>query len=239
MIRSLQWWKVVTTLSWLSAGARSYNSNNKYDNMYNSNMYKIYENIGDIDLHFIGDSINLNFENYEDIDLGFLGTPNLDQYDANVEFSIEERKGEKGKDDECIYTIHVDFDINSHETPPGDGDYKGGCMPNGNQGNATDGKPWHARRTHWIRLPERVREITGLDHMAMEWVPCGRPPAGFRQAFWEIAFYTVIPEYRAFMICDTFKTPSVCQYNQTTHLGRRMFTMARLAQDVSVVMSKT
>lgn len=169
-------------------------------------------------------SINLLFENMDEIDLSFLGTPNLTQYDGKIDLSVEERD-----DDECIYTIHLDFDPSGKETPPGNGGYEGSCATN--SGNATDGIPWHAPRRHWMRFPEHIADITGLNHLSMEWVPCGRPPLGYRQARWDLNFYTVEPEYRSFMVCDTFKTPSVCQYDQTSHLGRRMFTLPRLARD--------
>lgn len=204
MIRSLQWWRVVAALASLSIGVTSLNS------------------------------INLNFENLEDIDLSFLGTPNLDKYDANLSFKIEEREDVKG-DDECIYTLSIDFDPSGKETPPGDTDFTGNCAPNDSQGNATDGLPWHAHRRHWIRLSEEIESVTGLNHLSMEWVPCGRAPAGFRQARWDFNFYTVSPEIRSFMVCDEFKTPSVCQYNQASHLGRSMFTVPRMARDVSTM----
>jgi len=171
-------------------------------------------------------SINLNFENTEDIDLSFLGIPNLDQYDVKINFDINER--ENG---DCIYDINIDFDPNGKETSPGDSDFEGNCKPNDSQGNAEDGLPWHAHRRHWIRLPEDVVDATGLNHFSMEWVPCGRAPAGFQQARWDLNFYTVDPEHRSFMVCDVFKTPSVCQYNQTSHIGRRIFSIPRLAID--------
>jgi len=170
------------------------------------------------------DSINMVFEKFEGIDISFMGTPNLTQYDAKVDFTATER--ENG---ECMYRFNIDFDPGRRETPPGDDDFSGSCAING--GNATDGLPWHANRRHWVRFPDHVITATGLDHLSMEWIPCGREPAGFRQARWDLNFYTVIPEYRAFMICDTFKSPPVCQYNQSSYLGRRMFTLPRLAQD--------
>jgi len=169
-------------------------------------------------------SINLLFESIDDVDLSFLGTPNLTQYDGKLDFSVEKREN-----DECIYTIHLDFDPGRKETPVGNDGFEGNCASN--TGNATDGKPWHAHRRHWTRFPEHVVDITGLNHLSMEWVPCGRPPLGLRQARWDLNFYTIMPEYRSFMVCDKFKTPSVCQYNQTSHLGRRMFTLPRLARD--------
>lgn len=197
MIRSLQWWKVAATLATLSVGAKSMNS------------------------------LNMVFEDFNDIDLTPLGTPNLDAYDVEMDFSVDE--WETG---ECIYTIHIDFDPNKRETEPGTPEFLGNCFPDDKQGDGDDGKTWHGHRRHWMRLPEHMVEATGLNHFSMEWLPCGRAPLGFRQARWDLVFYTVIPEYRAFMICDTFNSAAnLCQWNQTTHLGRRMFTISRLAQD--------
>merc|ERR1712232_28991 len=54
---------------------------------------------------------------------------------------------------------------------------------------------------------------------------------GFKKARYDLNFYTVLPQYRTFMVCDVFKTPEVCQYNQTNHQGRSMFTIPRLYND--------
>jgi len=175
-------------------------------------------------------SINLLFESIDNIDLSFLGRPNLTQYDGKMDFTVDKIEiGGNRMNDECIYTIHLDFDPSRKETPAGNSGFEGSCATN--SGNATDNKPWHAHRRHWARFPDHVVDITGFTHLSMEWVPCGRPPLGFRQARWDFNFYTIEPEYRSFMVCDSFKSPAVCQYNQSSHLGRRMFTLPRLARD--------
>lgn len=171
-------------------------------------------------------SLNMMFEDFSGIDTSVLGVENLDQYDATVSFSIDH--WETG---ECIYNIHLEYDPSKKETPAGPNEFRGSCAADDKQGTTTDGKAWHNSRRHWTRLPENVVEATGLNHLSLEWLPCGRAPGGFRQARWDVVLYTVDPEYRAFMICDKFKTPNVCQYNQTTHIGRRMFTIPRLVQN--------
>lgn len=171
-------------------------------------------------------SLNMFFEDFDGIDLSPLGTPNLDAYGADVSFGISE--WDTG---ECIYTITVEFDPALRDTEPGQSEFKGSCYPDNKQGPSTDGKDWHGSRAHWTRLPEEVVEATGLNHLSMEWLPCGRSPGGYRQARWDLSFYTVVPEYRTYMICDTFRSPHLCQWNQTTHIGRRMFTIPRLVQD--------
>ena len=172
-------------------------------------------------------SINLELENYDSIDLSALGTPNLDQYNGTYDLTVNE----KGVD--CRYTLQVDFDVNVQDIAPGPSDFEGSCAPNDSTGNAPDGLPWHAPRRHWMKFPDYVFDSTGFDHLSIDWVPCGRAPAGFRKARYDLNFYTVIPQYRAFMVCDVFKTPSVCQYNQNSYLGRSHFSLPRLARDVS------
>merc|ERR1712232_1110463 len=66
---------------------------------------------------------------------------------------------------------------------------------------------------------------------SLEFLPCGRSPAGLRQARYDVVFYTALPQYRAFMTCEEFKTPAVCQYNQSSHIGRSQFTIPRLVND--------
>jgi hypothetical protein len=67
--------------------------------------------------------------------------------------------------------------------------------------------------------------------MSLSWVPCGREPGGFKQARYDLNFFTVIPQYRAYWLCQEFKTPAVCQYNQTSPVGRGFFSIPRLVRD--------
>lgn len=174
-------------------------------------------------------SINLELETPGTTPLSALGTPNLDKYNGTYNLEVWESK-ENG---DCRYTLHFDFNVNEDSSPVGDPEFQGTCAPTDSTGNAPDGLPWHAHRRNWIKFPQYVYDTTGFDHVSLEWVPCGRAPAGFRKARFDLNFYTVSPEYRTYMICDEFKTPRVCQYNQTSHIGRSQFTLPRLAMDVS------
>ena len=109
--------------------------------------------------------------------------------------------------------------------------FEGECAPEDNTGNAGDGLPWHAPRRHWLQFPQYVFDTTGFNHLSMSLIPCGRNPGLFKQARYDLNFYTVIPQYRAFMRCQTFKTPEVCQYNQTDYIGRGFFSVPRLVRD--------
>lgn len=172
-------------------------------------------------------SINLELETPGTTPLSALGTPNLDKYNGTYNLEVWESK-DSG---DCRYTLHFDFNVNEDSSPVGDPEFQGTCAPTDSTGNAPDGLPWHAHRRNWIKFPQYVYDTTGFDHVSLEWVPCGRAPAGFRKARFDLNFYTVSPEYRTYMICDEFKTPRVCQYNQTTHIGRSQFTLPRLAID--------
>eukprot|EP00534_Pseudo-nitzschia_fraudulenta_P003816 CAMPEP_0201135666 /NCGR_PEP_ID=MMETSP0850-20130426/54442_1 /ASSEMBLY_ACC=CAM_ASM_000622 /TAXON_ID=183588 /ORGANISM="Pseudo-nitzschia fraudulenta, Strain WWA7" /LENGTH=383 /DNA_ID=CAMNT_0047406859 /DNA_START=54 /DNA_END=1206 /DNA_ORIENTATION=+ len=170
-------------------------------------------------------SINLELENTEEVDLSGLGTPNLDLYNATFDLTVS------GGEKVCNYTLRLDFNVNDEEIEAGESEFKGNCQADDNTGNANDGLPWHAFRRSWMRFPPFVFQTTGFDHVSIEWLPCGRAPAGFRKARYDVNFYTVTPEYRAFMGCDVFKTPKVCQYNQQSHMGRSHFSLPRLARD--------
>lgn len=170
-------------------------------------------------------SVNLELENTEEVDLSGLGTPNLDLYNATFDLTVSD--DEKG----CNYTLRLDFNVNDEEIEAGESEFKGNCQADDNTGNANDGLPWHAFRRSWTRFPPFVFQTTGFDHVSIEWLPCGRAPAGFRKARYDVNFYTVTPQYRAFMVCDVFKTPKVCQYNQQSHMGRSHFSLPRLARD--------
>jgi hypothetical protein len=170
------------------------------------------------------DSINLDLEVLDMIPLDALGIDNLDRHSAKYDVTVDE--------DTCTYTLQVDFKKHASDTP-GDASngFSGVCSPEANTGNAPDGKPWHAHRRHWMQFPEYVEETTGFNHMSLMWRPCGLPPKGWRQPRYEMNLYTVLPQYRTMMQCQTFKTPEICQYNQSSWLGRGHFSVPRLERD--------
>jgi hypothetical protein len=169
------------------------------------------------------DSINLDLEVLEQIDLSGLGTPNLDRFGGTYEVTV---------DDDCNYILRVNFKKNSAEQPGGASpNFEGVCAPNNGAGNAPDGQLWHTHRRHWMQFPQYVYDTTGFDHVSLYWRPCGLPPKGLRQPRYDMNFYTVIPQYRAFWVCQEFKVPRVCRYNQTSFLGRGHFSLPRLERD--------
>ncbi|KAG7367125.1 hypothetical protein IV203_029795 [Nitzschia inconspicua] len=168
------------------------------------------------------DSINLDLEVLEEIDLSPLGTPDLSRFEAMYNVSVDPTT--------CQYEIKLSWKKHAEDTP-GEPMFQGSCAPEDNTGNAGDGLPWHEQRRHWVQFPRYVFDATGFDHLSMSFLPCGRNPGLYKQARYDLNFFTVIPQYRTFMRCETFKTPKICQYNQTEFIGRGFFSIPRLVRD--------
>lgn len=168
------------------------------------------------------DSINLDLEVLEDIDLSALGTPDLSRFEASYNVSVDSTT--------CQYEIKLTWKKHEEDTP-GPSMFEGTCAQEENTGKADDGLPWHAPRRHWVQFPQYVFDTTGFNHVSMSFVPCGRNPGFYKQARYDLNFYTVIPQYRAFMRCQTFMTPEICQFNQTDYIGRGFFSIPRLVRD--------
>jgi hypothetical protein len=168
------------------------------------------------------DSINMDLEVLDSIDLSALGTPNLDRFKAKYNVTVDPTS--------CEYALSLSF-FKHAEDAPGPSMFQGECSPEANTEVAADGLPWHAERRNWLQFPPYVFDTTGFNHVSLKWVPCGKNPGAFKQARYDMDYYTVIPQYRAYMVCQEFKTPAVCQYNQSNFIGRGMFTVPRLERD--------
>jgi hypothetical protein len=168
------------------------------------------------------DSINLDLEVLADIDLSALGTSNLDRFNATYNVTVDPTT--------CQYEIKITWKKHTDDVP-GPSMFEGSCSTEGNTGNASDGLAWHARRENWIQFPPYVFDTTGFNHMSISFLPCGRNPGFYKQARYDLTFYTVIPQYRVFMRCQTFKSPTICQYNQSDFIGRGFFSIPRLVRD--------
>lgn len=188
-------------------------------------------------------SINLDLEILENIDVSPLGTPNLDRYNGTYNFTLVNEHNDEDNSTSYRYILQIDFNVfnksgdgNSNNRvmldTPGPSNFEGDCSTNDNTGEAPDGKKWHSSdRKNWMLFSKEVSDNTGFTHVSLEFLPCGRSPAGLRQARYDVVFYTALPQYRAFMTCEEFKTPAVCQYNQSSHIGRSQFTIPRLVND--------
>jgi hypothetical protein len=162
------------------------------------------------------ESVTLQLEDLDAVDLSVLGTANVDKY--NVAWDLTVSGGAP-----CEYTFTVSFEHPDGQ-PQGANSFTGGCAPNVNS-VASDGLRLHDKRTNWLQLPEFVERSTGMNHMDISWVPCGKAPKGYRQPRYDVNFYYVSPQYRTFMECDTFETPTKCQYDQTGSRGRQHFVL--------------
>ena len=71
--------------------------------------------------------------------------------------------------------------------------------------------------------------------MSLYFQPCGREPLGMKQARYEANFYTIIPQYRAFMVCEEEdQSPKICKPRQSSFLGRGHFTVPRVERSTDV-----
>jgi hypothetical protein len=171
-----------------------------------------------MDLNLPTDGINLALTSFPDVDLNKLGTPNWDRYEGSYEVTVD--------DNFCEYIMTIKFKHDA-TNPAGPWDFVDACDP-AISSTASDGKAWHEPRKDWIRLPDYVFQATGFQHVGLEWKPCGAAPLGLRQGRYDLNLYMVPPEYRALMTCTEHQTPSICQFNQTSVIGRQHFSLPLL-----------
>jgi hypothetical protein len=101
-------------------------------------------------------------------DLSVLGTPNWDRFDGELEIEV---------DDDCMYTWTVTF--KHDETLPLPDDPANQCDPSVTPpALATDGLPYYAFRWSYLSVPDSFKEATGVDHVSIDFNPCGHPPVG-------------------------------------------------------------
>jgi len=111
--------------------------------------------------------------------------------------------------DQCLYEFVYKFE-HSDSFPIGDKDFQGTC----NYGTkddpvkpkiASDGVPYLKSRRFWERFPDYIWATMGFNHLSVDWLPCGRRPAGYKQPQYDFSFYRVEPEYRAQnMVCKLY-----------------------------------
>lgn len=114
--------------------------------------------------------------------------------------------------DQCLYEFVYEFQ-HPDFFPIGDEEHDGTC-DFGTQDDpvkpkwAPDGLPYLKPRRYWFRFPHYIWAALGFNHMSVDWLPCGRKPAGYRQPEYELSFFRVTPEYRALnMVCKLYDEP--------------------------------
>lgn len=101
-------------------------------------------------------------------DLNVLGTPNWDRYDGALEIEV---------DDECVFTWTATFKHDENLPVPDDpaNQCDPAVMP---PVLAADGLPYYAFRWSYIKTSESFKAATGVDHVSLDFNPCGHPPVG-------------------------------------------------------------
>ena len=59
-----------------------------------------------------------------------------------------------------------------------------------------------------VRLPEEVREVTGFDHLGINWEAHGHPPGLFMTPHFDFHFYTMSPTEIAAIDCSNLEKPA-------------------------------
>lgn len=116
--------------------------------------------------------------------------------------------------EQCLYEFVYQFEHNSN-LPMGEDSFKGVCdfgnldNPAPPQ-NASDGLPYLQPRRFYERFPPYVATTMGFNHLSVDWLPCGRKPAGYKTPQYDLSFFRVTPEYRATsMTCKVTETDTM------------------------------
>jgi len=155
-------------------------------------------------------------------DIAQLGTPSLDRFDYSSSMDV---------DDNCDYTFVFSF---KHDgTMPIPSDPMAMCDPSVEPVSiAPDGIPYFAFRWSYEAFPEEVKQVTGLDHISIDWNPCGHPPLDkFGAPHYDIHLYRESPEFRTCMTCNTPEGAPFCDPvpgSQTTEHGLAFFNVSNV-----------
>ena len=101
--------------------------------------------------------------------------------------------------------------------------------------SASDGLPYFAFRWGYESMPEEIKQVTGIDHVSIDWNSCGHPPVElFAAPHYDLHIYRESPEFRTCMTCTTAPEAPICDPTpgaQTTKSGKgkhieRVFELA-------------
>jgi len=150
--------------------------------------------------------------------IGNLGLDNLDRFDYSVDMDIDEN---------CSYVLSFKFKHDSALPVPTEADH---CNPAVQPPvMASDGLPYYAFRWAYESVPKSIKKATGIDHLSIDFNPCGHPPMDvFTNPHYDLHIYLVDPKYRACMTCDLAPFAPVCNPApgaQTTSNGRGEFIL--------------
>ena len=140
-----------------------------------------------------------------------LGENNLDRYNYSLSIDI---------DNECSYSLS--FKLKHDPTLPIPSE-PSQCDPSNTPPViAPDGLPYFAFRWAYKSVPKYIKEATGIDHISIDWNPCGHPPMDvFTTPHYDFHIFLVDPQYRTCMTCDKIPGAPVCNpENQSTLNGK-------------------
>jgi len=148
-----------------------------------------------------------------------LGTPSLDRFNYKVSIGV---------DDDCEYTLKLFF--KHDETLPMASDPPAQCDPAITPPEmAPDGLPYFGFRWFYEKVPEDVAKVTGIDHISIDWNPCGHPPLDkFGAPHYDLHIYRETPEFRTCMTCTKIPGAPICDPTQTTDSGLAFFNFGKV-----------
>jgi len=148
-----------------------------------------------------------------------LGPNNLDRYNYSLDMDI---------DSGCSYELKIKFKHDeSLPVPPTNGSQ---CNP-AIGAIASDGLPYLKGRWAYESIPRKMKKATGIDHISIDFNPCGHPPADvFTIPHYDLHIYLESPEYRRCMTCTSVDFGPVCDPdNQSTPSSHGFFNVATVA----------
>ena len=143
-----------------------------------------------------------------------LGLNNLDRYNYSVDIDIN---------DACSYDLKIMF---KHDgtlpVPTNPTQCDPSIVP---PAIASDGMPYFAFRWAYASVPKEVKKATGIDHVSIDFNPCGHPPVNvFTVPHYDVHIYLNTPEDRSCMTCTKIPGTPICDPGgQTTSNGYGKF----------------
>jgi hypothetical protein len=148
-----------------------------------------------------------------------LGVSNLDRFEYSLDMDVNES---------CEYTVQMKFKHDASLPVPDDP--AGQCDPTiVPPVIASDGLPYFVGRWAYQTVPKHIRKSAGIDHISIDFNPCGHPPFNvFTVPHYDFHVYKVDPEYRSCMTCVQPIGAPICVPSsdaQTTSNGKGFFNV--------------
>ena len=146
-----------------------------------------------------------------------VGLNSLERFNYSVSMDIT---------DDCMYSLVMKFKHDDALPVPNDPSAQ--CDPSIVPPIiASDGLPYFAFRWAYESLPDYIKQATGVDHITIDFNPCGHPPVDiFTIPHFDIHVYLVDPEYRSCLTCEKIPGAPICDpFGQTTTNGKGKFSI--------------